>query len=93
MGDVVSFDTARGLAQVTVKNRFAVGDWLEIIQPAGNHNVHLTRMENAEGQAMTVAPGSGHTVWLPLPASAVGAFVARYVAPPTPADALNPVIA
>jgi len=29
-----------------------------------------------------VAPGSGHTVWLPLPESAVGAFVARYVNPP-----------
>jgi len=39
----------------------------------------ITRMENAEGQAIEVAPGSGHTVWLPLPASSVGAFVARYV--------------
>ena len=93
VGDVVSFDAVRGLAQVTVKNRFAVGDWLEIIQPTGNHNVHLTRMENAEGQPMAVAPGSGHIVWLALPASAVGAFVARYLAAPEPADAVNPVIA
>jgi putative protease len=56
-----------------------VGDWLEIIHPSGNHNVQLTHMENADAQAMSVAPGSGHTVWLPLPESAVGAFVARYV--------------
>ena len=35
-------------------------------------------MENAEGQAIEVASGSGHTVWLPLPASSVGAFIARY---------------
>jgi putative protease len=86
VGDVVSFDAARGLAEVRVKNRFAVGDWLEIIAPAGNVDVLLERMENGESQAMEVAPGSGHTVWLPLPESAVGAFVARYVhAPETPA--------
>ncbi len=79
VGDVLSFDPARGLAEVSVKNRFGVGDWLEIIQPAGNQDLQLTQMENSEGQAVMVAPGSGHTVWLPLPASAVGAFVARYV--------------
>ena len=82
VGDVVAFDAARGLAQVTVKNRFALGDWLEIIHPQGNVDVLLDRMENAEGAAMPVAPGSGHVVWLPLPESAVGGFVARYVKPP-----------
>ncbi|MBK9442612.1 MAG: tRNA 5-hydroxyuridine modification protein YegQ [Comamonadaceae bacterium] len=86
VGDVLSFDAARGLAEVRVKNRFAVGDWLEIIAPTGNVDVQLTHMENADAQAMQVAPGSGHVVWLPLPASAVGAFVARYVnAPDSPA--------
>jgi putative protease len=79
VGDVVGFDEARGLAQVNVRNKFAVGDWLEVIHPQGNHNVQLASMENAEAEPMTVAPGSGHVVWLPLPASAVGAFVARYV--------------
>jgi putative protease len=84
VGDVLSFDAARGLAEVRVKNRFAVGDWLEIIAPAGNVDVLLERMENGEAQAMEVAPGSGHTVWLPLPNSSVGAFVARYVHAPEP---------
>ena len=79
VGDVRSFDAARGLAEVNVRNKFAVGDWLEIIHPAGNQNVQLASMENGEAEPMTVAPGSGHVVWLPLPASAVGAFVARYV--------------
>ena len=83
VGDVVAFDAARGLAEVVVKNRFAVGDWLEIIQPVGNMDVQLTQMENAEAAPMDVAPGSGHTVWLPLPASAVGAFVARYLTAPS----------
>ena len=82
VGDVLSFDPARGLAEVNVRNKFAVGDWLEIIHPQGNHNVQLSQMENLDGLPMTVAPGSGHIVWLPLPASSVGAFVARYVSDP-----------
>jgi len=82
VGDVLSFDVARGLAEVRVKNRFAVGDWLEIITPAGNLDLLLDNMEDAQAQVMTVAPGSGHTVWLALPATSVGAFVARYVNPP-----------
>jgi len=94
VGDVVSFDAVRALAEVRVKNRFAVGDWLEIIAPAGNVDVQLLRMESLEGAAMSVAPGSGHTVWLPLPESAVGAFVARYVNPPeTTAPEVNGIFA
>ena len=82
VGDVLSFDAARGLAQVQVKNRFAVGDWLEIIAPAGNVDVQLSHIENQDAEPMSVAPGSGHTVWLPLPQSSVGAFVARYFSAP-----------
>ncbi|OYU45543.1 MAG: U32 family peptidase [Burkholderiales bacterium PBB4] len=80
VGDVLAFDAERGLAQVNVRNKFAVGDRLEIIHPAGNGDATLSRMENAEGVAMDLAPGSGHTVWVDLPRTAVGAFVARYVA-------------
>jgi len=88
VGDVVAFDAARGLAQVNVRNKFAVGDRIELIQPAGNADYVIDRMENAEGQPVAVAPGSGHTVWLPLPAACVGAFVARYLQPsPSPAAA------
>lgn len=82
VGDAVAFDEVRGLMQVNVRNKFAVGDWLEIIHPKGNTDVQLGLMQDAEGQAVSVAPGSGHTVWLPLPASAVGAFVARYLHAP-----------
>jgi len=80
-GDVVSFDARRGMAEVSVKNRFAVGDRLELIQPAGNFDFDITQMENTAGEAVQVAPGSGYTVWLPLPAQSVGAFVARYLQP------------
>ena len=85
VGDVLSYDAARGLAEVSARNKFSVGDWLEIIHPNGNHDVQLTRMENAEGGAVSVAPGSGHVVWIPLPPESVGAFVARYLAEPVAA--------
>lgn len=79
VGDVLEFDAVRGLAKVNVRNKFMVGDWLEIIHPSGNFDVQLSRMENADAAEVTVAPGSGHTMWLPLPETAVGAFVARYL--------------
>ena len=79
VGDVASFDEVRGLAQITVKNRFMVGDWLEVIQPGGNADVQVLRMENADGMPIHVAPGGGHVVWLSLPKTSVGAYLARYV--------------
>lgn len=94
VGDVVSFDATRGLAQVIVKNRFSVGDWLEVIQPTGNVDVHLAKMENESGEAVQLASGSGHVVWIPLPESCVGAFVARYVnGNPNETSAAEPQVA
>ncbi|GAB4400732.1 MAG: tRNA 5-hydroxyuridine modification protein YegQ [Rhodoferax sp.] len=79
VGDALDFDAARGLMRVNVRNRFAVGDRLEVIHPQGNRDLQVDRIENAEGQPMPVAAGSGHTVWLALPAQAQGAFLARYL--------------
>ncbi|MCU5774252.1 tRNA 5-hydroxyuridine modification protein YegQ [Erwiniaceae bacterium BAC15a-03b] len=55
------------LAQVDVKNKFLVGDSLEMMTPAGNVTFHLNEMENSKAQAVTVAPGNGHFVWIPIP--------------------------
>jgi putative protease len=79
VGDVLEFDAVRGLAKVNVRNKFSVGDCPEIVHPDGNFDVQLTYMENVDAAAVDVAPGSGHTVWLHLPETAVGAFVARYL--------------
>lgn len=54
------------LAAVAVKNKFSVGDSLELMTPQGNINFTLEHMENAKGEAMPVAPGDGYTVWLPV---------------------------
>ncbi len=77
VGDAVVYDAERGLMEIVVKNRFAVGDTLECVLPGGNFPLRIERMENAEGEPLAVAPGSGHRVWLPLPQHAQGAFVAR----------------
>ena len=82
VGELCGFDAARGLAEVEVKNRFAVGDRLEFVQPHGNHDLQLTRIEAADGSALDLVPGSGRRVWLPLPPGADPAqpgFIARYL--------------
>jgi putative protease len=79
VGDAVQFDQARGLMEIEVKNKFTVGDRLEIIHPTGNLSWPLTRMENRAGKPVDVAPGSGHRVWVDLPEDRLGAFIARFV--------------
>jgi putative protease len=56
------------LAEVRVKNRFAVGDGLELMTPQGNLRFTLEQLESRQGQAMAVAPGDGHVLYLPVPA-------------------------
>ncbi len=68
VGEINEFDTTTGLASVEVKNKFSIGDKLELILPSGkNHKFVLDRMTNKQGQPMEVAPGSGHVVFIPLP--------------------------
>ena len=79
VGDATRFDAARGLMEIEVKNRFALGDRLECVHPSGNLSWTLGRLENRAGEALTVAPGNGHTVWVDLPEAKAGAFIARFV--------------
>ena len=55
------------LAEVKVKNRFAVGDQLELMTPQGNIHFTLDTLQKGTGEATAVAPGDGHTLYLPLP--------------------------
>ncbi len=77
VGKALGWDAHRSLMEVLVKNRFGAGDLVEVILPGGNTRQTVTRMENAEGISITVAPGDPHHVWIDLPENAVGAFVAR----------------
>lgn len=55
------------LAEVYVKNRFAVGDKVEMMTPQGNLHFTLEQMENTKGEAVEVAPGDGHIMYIPIP--------------------------
>ncbi|MDD2048377.1 tRNA 5-hydroxyuridine modification protein YegQ [Pseudomonas putida] len=56
-----------GLAEVKVKNRFALGDHLELMTPRGNYHFDLHQLRDGQGAPIEVAPGDGHTVYLPIP--------------------------
>jgi putative protease len=77
VGDIVS--CANGMAEIDVKNRFSVGDKLEIIHPSGNSIIELKEMKSLEGEALTVAPGSGHRVRIPLQGEFAKGMVARFM--------------
>ncbi len=66
-GEIRSYDPATGLAIVDVKNKFSVGDKLELILPEGNQDITVKRMENMYGQTMQEAAGGGYEVKIPMP--------------------------
>ena len=68
-----------GWAEVEVKNKFLVGDQIEVIHPSGNHVVRLEQMRNLHGEAITVAPGSPLQVRIPLEDRYAGALLARLI--------------
>ena len=76
-----------GWAEVETKNRFAVGDWIEIIHPQGNRTVRLDVMKNAEGQPVEVAAGNPLRVWIPVDGPAEHALIARLQQAPAEATA------
>jgi U32 family peptidase len=77
VGDIVS--CANGIAQIEVKNKFQIGDKLEIIHPAGNQIVVLSEMSNLHGEKLSVAPGSGHRVQIPLTGNMENGMIARFI--------------
>ncbi|MCW9089361.1 MAG: tRNA 5-hydroxyuridine modification protein YegQ [Gammaproteobacteria bacterium] len=67
VGEVLGYDADTGLAEVEVKNKFAVGNTLEIMTPAGNRTITLESMQSDKGEPMDMVPGGGYTVRIPLP--------------------------
>ena len=71
VGEVVGQGT-EGWVEVEVKNRFGVGDELELLTPEGNRRFRLEAMTDGEGIAMPVAPGGGYRVRIPVPLAGEG---------------------
>jgi putative protease len=78
-GEIRHYDSATGLAEIEVKNKFAVGDRVELILPEGNRDIVVERMQDMHGQDMQEAPGAGYEVKIPIPAASPGyGLMARY---------------
>ena len=54
--------------KVDVKNRFVVGDVLELMTTSGNITFELTEILDKKGNLILEAKGSGHVVEIPIPA-------------------------
>lgn len=80
VGEFCSYDALSGLAEVEVKNKFAVGDNMELVLPQGNSNFTLERMEDIKGHPMQEVPGGGYRVRIPLqPDDYAMGLLARYL--------------
>ncbi|EII3092066.1 tRNA 5-hydroxyuridine modification protein YegQ [Vibrio cholerae] len=55
------------MAEVEVKNKFILGDSLELMTPKGNVIFTLEAMVNRKGEATDDAKGNGHFVYIPVP--------------------------
>ncbi|WP_261816720.1 prephenate-dependent tRNA uridine(34) hydroxylase TrhP [Vibrio gallicus] len=55
------------LVEVEVKNKFIVGDSLELMTPNGNIVFNLEVMENRKSESIDDAKGNGHFVFIPVP--------------------------
>lgn len=67
VGEVIERNSETGLVAIDVKNRFEKGHSVELMTPQGNLSLVIDEMRNRKGEQVDVAPGSGHTVYLPVP--------------------------
>ncbi|HDZ78632.1 MAG TPA: U32 family peptidase, partial [Gammaproteobacteria bacterium] len=69
VGEVMEQDDD-GMSLIDVKNKFLVGDSLELLTPLGNTSFKLNEMQDKDGKPLKVAPGGGWKVKIPLPVEA-----------------------
>ncbi len=67
VGEVIETNGPSDRLKIEVKNRFELGDELELMTPDGNFTLKVETLENLKGELIDVAPGSGHQIILPLP--------------------------
>jgi putative protease len=68
VAEILDYDSHRGALEVLAKNKFAVGDRLQLILPKGNRTFTLERVESRSGESLTEVPGGGHQVYIPIAA-------------------------
>ncbi|MEI6745076.1 MAG: tRNA 5-hydroxyuridine modification protein YegQ [Methylococcaceae bacterium] len=79
-GEIRDYDKETGLATIDAKNKFAVGDKIELILPVGNQDLVIEHMENMYGQEIQEASGGGYEVKIPLPEMTANyGLISRYI--------------
>ena len=67
VGEVIDRCEESGYAIINVKNKFCVGDSLELMTPSGNITFILSEMLDKRNHSIKDAKGSGHLVRIPIP--------------------------
>ncbi|MCS6122287.1 tRNA 5-hydroxyuridine modification protein YegQ [Shewanella baltica] len=67
VGELTGKRNLAGLAEIEVKNKFSVGDSVELMTLQGNISLTIEQLENRKAEAVAAGLGSGHTVYLPVP--------------------------
>ncbi len=81
VAEVVATDPVTGLSELLVKNKFAVGDELELITPGGRTQFRLDAMQDLDGQALDIALGGGWRVRVRLPRGDTGLGLLARITP------------
>jgi len=80
VGEVLTYDRASGVAEIDVKNKFVVGDRLQLVTPAGNQDIIVKQLEDKNGRQMDAALGSGYFVRMQLPETTSDhSLLAKYI--------------
>jgi putative protease len=69
VAEVTGMDQTSGLSRLDVKNKFRLGDRLELMTPGGNHSFRLEIMADKHAHPIEEAPGGGYQVLAKLPVS------------------------
>ncbi|ACA31923.1 prephenate-dependent tRNA uridine(34) hydroxylase TrhP [Histophilus somni] len=67
VGEFTGKRNEQGMAEVAVKNKFLLGDEVELMTPKGNVVFTIERMLNRKNEHIDAALGDGHFVFLDVP--------------------------
>ncbi|OOR98840.1 U32 family peptidase [Canicola haemoglobinophilus] len=67
VGEFTGKRNEQGMAEVAVKNKFLLGDEVELMTPKGNVIFKIERMINRKNEPVDAALGDGHFVFLDVP--------------------------
>ena len=80
VAEVLPDQSANGLVSVVAKNKFRIGDRLELLTPENNYSFSLEHIEDMQGHSMEEVPGGGYEIRLRLPVQEAGmGLITRYL--------------